>query len=187
MRRFVLAVAAIAALAAAPARAQTVFPTPQQNQNAPGMVNMCPTLNGVYVPCGQPGALPFPVTLVPGGPILVSKSVYPLNSTPITGNSTGTTGAVVGTLAAAPGRTTYICGLNVSALGGTATIAPITIAGLVGSSMVVQMASAAAGNTLAIPFNPCVPASAVNTAITITTTADGTASAVDVNSWGFQQ
>jgi len=32
-----------------------------------------------------------------------------------------------------------------------------------------------------------VPASAPNTAITVTTTADGTATAVDVNSWGFVQ
>ena len=35
-------------------------------------------------------------------------------------------------------------------------------------------------------FTPCIPASAVNTAITITTTADASATAVDVNSWGFQ-
>ena len=35
-------------------------------------------------------------------------------------------------------------------------------------------------------FNPCIPASAANTAITVTTTANGTATAVDVNSWGYQ-
>jgi hypothetical protein len=36
-------------------------------------------------------------------------------------------------------------------------------------------------------FTPCIPASAVNTAITITTTADANATAVNVNSSGFQQ
>jgi hypothetical protein len=35
-------------------------------------------------------------------------------------------------------------------------------------------------------FTPCIPSSTFNTAITITTTADGTATAVDVKSWGFQ-
>ena len=93
------------------------------------------------------------------------------------------TGAVTGTLAAAAAKTTYVCGFDVSAIGGTAAVGPVTVAGLVGSSMVYQLSSLAAGNTLSRTFTPCVPASAVNTAIT----ADGTATAVDVDSWGFQQ
>jgi len=113
---------------------------------------------------------------------------YPPGATPITGNAAGTTGAVVGTLAAASGKFTYICGFNVSAIGGTAAIGPITVAGLIGSSQVYQLNStAAAGQPLTQNFFPCIPSSAVNTAITITTTADGTATAVDVNSWGYQQ
>jgi hypothetical protein len=107
----------------------------------------------------------------------------------ITGNAAGTTGAVVGTLAASStGQTTYICGFNVQSIGGTAAVGPITIAGLTGSSQVYQGSSTAAGGTVAsAAFFPCIPASAVNTAITITTTADGSASAVDVNSWGYRQ
>lgn len=113
---------------------------------------------------------------------------YPSASTPITGNAAGTTGAVVGTLAAAASKTTYICGFNVQAIGGTAAVGPVTIAGLVGSSQVYQGSSTAAGGTFASgTFLPCIPASAVNTAITITTTADGTATAVNVNSWGYRQ
>lgn len=107
----------------------------------------------------------------------------------ITGNASGTTAAVVGTLAAAAGRFTYICGFNVQAIGGVATVGPITIAGLVGSSQVYQtdVNSATVGKTVASDnFWPCIPASAVNTAITTTTTANGTATAVNVNSWGFQ-
>lgn len=104
----------------------------------------------------------------------------------ITGNATGTTGAVVGTLASATGKYTYICGFSASAIGGTATIGPITIANTVGSSLVYHIASTASGNTLAVNFNPCIPANAPATAITVTTTANGTATAVDVNSWGYQ-
>ena len=47
--------------------------------------------------------------------------------------------------------------------------------------------AAVVGTLAAANFNPCIPASATNTAITITTTANGTATAVDVNSWGYQQ
>jgi hypothetical protein len=112
----------------------------------------------------------------------------PAAATPLSGNAAGSTGAVVGTLAAAVGKTTYICGFNVSAIGGTAASGPITIAGLVGSSQVYQGSSTVAGNTVASStFTPCIPASATNTAITVTTTANGTATAVDVNSWGYRQ
>lgn len=107
----------------------------------------------------------------------------------ISGNAAGSTAAVVGTLAATAGKFTNICGFNVQAIGGTATVGPITIAGLVGASQVYQtdVNSATVGkNVASATFWPCIPASAVNTAITITTTANGTATAVDVNSWGYQ-
>lgn len=105
----------------------------------------------------------------------------------ITGNATGTTGAVVGALAAAIGKITYICGFDVTAVGGTAQVGPIVVAGLVGGSATYYLASAVAGAVLPVRYTPCIPGSAVNTAVTITTTADGTASAVTVNSWGYQQ
>lgn len=119
-------------------------------------------------------------------PITPGSAGFPAASTPITGNGAGTTGAVVGTLAANATKTTYICGFNVSAVG-TLAVGPIVIAGLITGSMTYQLTATATGNTLAVPFTPCIPASAINTAITTTTTADGSASAVDVNSWGFQQ
>ena len=118
--------------------------------------------------------------------LAILTSQYPNGSTPITGNATGSTGAVVGTLSGTSGKTTYICGFDVSAIGGTAAVGPITVAGLTGSSSVYQLASTAGGVTMARSFNPCIPASASNTPITITTTADGTATAVDVNSFGYQ-
>jgi hypothetical protein len=181
-----LAVAGV--LAAAPfAWGQVNFPTPQGNQNATGVVEMCPTASNVYVPCDAPGAMPRRVLIVPGViPVTVNPLVYPYGSTPLTGNAAGTTGAVVGTLAARPTATTYICGFNVSAIGGTAAVGPITVANTLGSSMVYQLASTASGAFLTAQFTPCIPANATNTAITITTTADGTATAVNVNSWGFQ-
>lgn len=173
--------AALPALAQSP-NTENYFYTPG-GSGVNGAVGMCLNTSNKAVPCNAANVAPSPV----------SQTAYPTNpttgviATPISGNAAGTTGAVVGTLAGAAGKTTYICGFNVQAIGGTAAVGPITIAGLVGSSQVYQGSSSAAGGTVAsAAFNPCIPASAVNTAITITTTADASATAVNVNSWGFQ-
>ena len=134
-----------------------------------------------------------PVTPIFNGKVLSGSNPIPVTnvgSTPsgitlISGNATGTTGAVVGTLTATTLTTAYINGFTVSAVGGTAAVGPITIAGLLGGSQIYYMNSTAAGNTLAVNFQTPIPASAVNTNITVTTTADGTATSVSVNSWGF--
>jgi len=143
-----------------------------------------PNSPGIIATGGSTTALSVPTNF---------NSQYPVNSvttapTAITGNATGAASAVVGTLAAAASKTTFICGFNVSSIGGTVTIGPVTVAGLIGSSQVYQLpVNATAGQVLLTQnFSPCIPASAVNTAITITTTADATATAVDVNSWGYQ-
>lgn len=143
----------------------------------------------------QASPLPVGVFGTPNASVLsvqgpITGGGFPNASTALSGNATGTTGTVVGTLAGAASKTTYICGFNVQAIGGTATVGPITIAGLVGSSQVYQtdVNSATVGKQVASAnFNPCIPASAANTSITITTTANGTATAVDVNSWGYRQ
>lgn len=168
---------------------------------APGSVPECINSQGLAVPCplsdtsidATTVTKPFTAPTAADRARVVAISPnsgagqYPTGAIPITGNGTGTTGAVVGTLTGLAGKTTYICGFDVSALGGTAAIGPITIAGLKGSSMVYQLSSLAAGITLSRTFSPCIPASAAGTPITTTTTTDGTASVVDVNSWGFQQ
>ena len=140
-----------------------------------------------YTPTNQPGSGPSGSGCVPvavSNPLPVGFAGYPSGVTPITGNATGTTGAVVATLAAVAGKTTYICGFHIDSTGSGA-FGPITLAGIVTSSMVFQ-GTAGANNNPSQTFTPCIPASAANTAITITTTADGTATAVDVNSWGYQ-
>lgn len=145
-----------------------------QSQRNPCYQTSTATTNGSpnCVPDGISSPHPV-INLAPGGAIQ--------------GNSTGTIGAVIGTLAASVNRTTYLCDFDVSAIGGTAAIGPIVVSGLSGGSKTYQLSSSAAGVTLSKSFNPCLPGSAINTAILITTTADGSASAVDVNSSGYQQ
>lgn len=130
------------------------------------------------------------LTLGLGGTLFAQSLAPSINgaTVAITGNATGTTGAVTGTLAAAANKVTYICGFEVDAIGGTAAVGPITLAGIVGSSMVFQGSSTAAGGVVARHnFTPCISANAIDSSITLTTTADSTATAVDVNVWGFDQ
>jgi hypothetical protein len=135
-----------------------------------------------------------PVTPVINGAALSASNPLPVTNvgvqasgvTALAGNATGTTGAVVGTLTATSTTTAYINGFTVSAVGGTAAVGPITVAGLVGGSQVYYLNSSAAGSSLVVNFQSPIAASAVNTNITITTTADGTATSVSVNSWGFR-
>lgn len=119
----------------------------------------------------------------PGG---LGIDAYPGGATKITAIATGSTGAVTATLAGVAAKTTYICGFDISAAGGTATISPITITGLLNGTFTFQGISAG-GLPFTRTYTPCVPASAVNTGIAVVTTADGSASAVDVQAWGFQQ
>lgn len=185
-------IAALAVLWAGSAHAQTVFPTPNANVNAPGEVVMCATqagpLSGTpfppYVPCTAPGALPLPVAVQsnPAQALLQPPSI-------VTAAATGTTGAVTATLTApGNGKTLYICGFDASAIGGTADIGPITVTGLTGgNTFTYHIASSAGGVTLNRLYTPCIPAVNANTNIAVATTADGTATAVDVNVWGVAQ
>jgi hypothetical protein len=123
----------------------------------------------------SPGSVSSPALYVASPPI-------PTNATLITGSGTGTTGAVSASLAGAVGKLTYICGIDITSTGGTASIGPVTTTGLA-TNFTWELA---AGTQFQRTFSPCVPTSSGNTPITVTTTADGTATAVAVNLNGFQ-
>lgn len=135
-------------------------------------------------------ANPLPVTgaVSQASPAVGSgTSGFPPGSTPQANAATGSTGAVTATLPAVASQFTYLCNLQVSAAGGTATISPITVAGVQGGSLVFQGISAGGAPFIPPAWTPCLRSSAVNTPITVTTTADGTATAVDVQASGFSQ
>jgi hypothetical protein len=166
MRLLALLVGGLLAIAAPGAAvAQNNWVTPG-NSTAGGSVQMCLNSAQQAVPC-NPGSS--------GGPAVVQA------------NAAGTTGAVNVTLPAVAGKTTYLCGFAVSAIGSGA-VGPITISGLFGSSNpTFQGTATAAGGVVAqAQYNPCLPASATNQVVVVGTTADATASAVNVSVWGYQ-
>jgi hypothetical protein len=85
--------------------------------------------------------------------------------------ASGTTGAVVATMSAKANVTNYLCSVDISGVGSAvAPLGPVVIAGLAGGSITLQ--GIPAGTAAAPPapfmrnFDPCIPASAPNTAIT---------------------
>lgn len=200
MKRLLLAAFLIAGFSPAIAQSPSYPVGGIPSQRATGTVAMCLNSAGQAMPaslCDQapgvsqsfkPASADQRAQIVTLSPNSGAANPFPSNALPVTAVGTGTTGAVTATMAATPGKTNFICGLQVSALGGTATVGPITVTGLAGgNTLTFQMASLASGNFLVVPFSPCFPASAVNTAIAAATTADGTASAVDVNILGYRQ
>lgn len=104
---------------------------------------------------------------------------YPPGATPLHASSGNVANAsAVATLAGAAGQTTYCTGFEITSGGATAAALVVaTLAGVLGgtqSFIVGAVAGAALQNTpLTVEFNMPIPASAVNTAITLTLPALG--------------
>jgi hypothetical protein len=102
-------------------------------------------------------------------------------------------GVATATLAAALGKVTYICGFSITSAGstGAAVVSP-TVTNVITGTMTftyATVAGATLGNPpLIVPFNPCLPANAPNTAIPIALPSLGAGNlSASVNAWGFQR
>jgi hypothetical protein len=126
-----------------------------------------------------------------GQNVINQASQYPQGAVPVTSSATGTTSAVVATLPGVSGKTTYLCGFNVT--GTTSTTAnstAVTVAGTISGSLnfnIQHPVTPSLGNLASPPMAPCIPASAQNTSITVTSAADAGGSNVAVAAWGYQQ
>lgn len=180
-RIFLIALVACAAIILAPincGRAQTHFPTPSGAGAVPGEIQMC--LNGSQqaVPCSA--TFPMAVGVA---------SQYPVGATPLTASATGTTNATAATLAGAASVTTYICGVSIRANATAAATGNATVAGTITGTLNFTQFTAPLASGIGViemPFSPCVPASAVNTAIVVTSAAPGAGGTVSVSAWGYR-
>lgn len=164
------------AVMAVPAKAQLAtgneFATQTPGKNVVGTVDMCLNASNVAVPCTGAAA------------------GYSTLATPVANAASGTTGPVSISIPAVAAKTSYVCGFEVSAVGGTTQFA-VTVAGLKGPSGAVtftyQMSASAGGAVLMKTFTPCIPANAANSPIPVATGAAAGATAVNVNVSGYQQ
>jgi hypothetical protein len=118
---------------------------------------------------------------------------YPAGATAITADSGNKANAsAAATLAAAAGVTTYISGFMVTATGATAaSVVTGTITGTITGTLHFTFAAVAGATVICTPlvvtFPYPIPASAVNTAITVTLPALGAGNTnATVTAFGFQ-
>ena len=90
----------------------------QQGKAAPCQFTDIPTA-AVAGPFAAPGA-DLKAQVVTISPNSGASNPYPSNAIPTVAIGAGSTGAVTATMPAAIGRTTWLCGVTISALGGTA-------------------------------------------------------------------
>ena len=183
---------ALVALVSFPAFADPQFPTPWPGINAPGLVIMCPNGAGSFQPCGSPGALPIPtLSYFQAGNAAIGKVGvgYTAVQSPAIGIGTGTTAAVTATLPAVAGKMTYICGFDISADAAALAVGNATVTGVANTLTYGQTVNASTSgfSVLSKTFTPCLPASASNTAIVVTSVAAGTSGVTNVNVYGYQE
>ena len=127
------------------------------------------------------------------------QAVSPMNPLPETtcpgctfetDSATGTTAATAATLAKTTTTTTYICGFAIRANATAAVTGDATVTGTItGTLHFTQFTAPAASGigTIEQRFTPCLPASAANTTIVVTSAAPGTGGVVSVAAWGDQK
>lgn len=140
----------------------------------------------------SPGIIALgPATIANSVPVIPS-SQYPGNATaaavPVTATATGTTAATVATIPAVAGKTAYICGFTITADATALAVGTAVVSGTISGSLSYLQgifAVTSGASDLTKTFNPCIPASAANTAIVVTSAAAGTGGNTIVNVQGY--
>lgn len=124
-----------------------------------------------------------------GGPAATSISQYPAGAIATTASATGTTSATAATLQSG-GKTAFICGFSIRANATAAAVNDATVTGTIGGTLHFTQFTAVNTSdigTIDKNFTPCIPASAANTGIVVTSGAPGSGGVVSVTAWGYKQ
>lgn len=116
-------------------------------------------------------------------------SQYPGGAVPITASATGTTTATTATLAASASIKTYICGFSIRANATGAATNNATVTGTITGTLNYTQWTAPLASGLGVTeqiFTPCIPSSAINTAVAVVSGAPGSGGVVSVTAWGYQ-
>jgi len=113
--------------------------------------------------------------------------------TAITSSASAGNASNVATLAGVAGKTTYITGFSATASGSTAALdVTVTVAGTISGTLnytfTFPVGALVAAQPLVVNFSQPIPASAANTAITVTLPAGGVGNTnASIAAYGFQQ
>lgn len=168
-----------------------VSTSPVTATNTALVVDLRPDSPGIIALGQTTKSASVPVTIASdqGATPIILTSQYPNGAVPLTATATGTTAATVATLAGTAGKTTYICGFTITADAPALATGTAAVSGTIsGSLSYLQTILAAANGTsdLTKNFNPCIPASAANTSVVVTSAAAGVGGNTIVNAQGYQ-
>lgn len=179
MIRFLLALSFVLVWLTAPAEAYRA-------------VTSCPGAVGIWTA----GATSVDPVIDINGNICVTNTIVSTQiptstgSTAVTASTTGTTLATAAAIPAVASTTSYICGFSVRSNATAAATGNATIAGTISATMNYTHWTAPLASGIGVTenrFDPCVPASAVNTAITVTSPAAGAGGTMSVTVWGYRK
>lgn len=132
-----------------------------------------------------------PILIDTNGKLCTANSGdFPQGATPVTASATGTTAATAATLSGVASKTTYICGFSMRSTATAAVTGNATVAGTISATMNFTHWTGPVASSIGVTeqyFYPCIPASAVNTSIVVTSPAAGTAGVMSVTAWGYQK
>jgi hypothetical protein len=134
-----------------------------------------------------PGAISQTTDGTTNGVRLTSQ--YPSGATAVQGSTTGTTAATSTTMAATASVTNFVCQISIRANATAAATGNATLSDGTKTYNFTQWTAPAASGLGVVEeiFNPCYPASATNTAWTLTSAAPGTGGVVSVAISGYQK
>lgn len=104
-------------------------------------------------------------------------------------SATGTTGVVTATMPAVANATNWICGFSIRSSATAAVTGDATVTGTLNTLHFTEFVAPVASGigTVEEGFDPCIPASAFNTAIAVNSIAAGTAGVTSVTVWGYSK
>jgi hypothetical protein len=108
---------------------------------------------------------------------------------PITASATNTTAAATATLAASVSLKTYICWMSIRANATAAVTTNSTVTGTVSGTLNFMQWTAPLASGIGLTemvFSPCIPSSAINTAINVISAPPGAGGLVSVAAGGYQ-
>lgn len=150
------------------------------------VVATCPSTAAAYA-AGMSGADPV---IDVNGNVCVSSNTDPAVQTNVTVSATGTTAALPFTIPAVAAKTAFICGFSYRSNANATVTGQLTVAGVITGTMSFLHNTKLNATTPDVGvteewFYPCIPASAVNTAITVTGPAPGTGGLSSGSAWGY--
>ena len=120
---------------------------------------------------------------------MFSAGAYPAGATPVvTSTDTASTVAVAVGLPASLTQRTWVCGFSMSLTATAGATGQATLSGTTGN-LFFQVGTGVSPLTTITSqnFTPCLPSSAINTQIILTSAAPGAGGTVSIAMWGYQQ